>query len=182
MELYTRRLILRFWEEQDAPALYRQAKDPDIGYPAGWPAHKSIRDSVYVIRNVLSGAECYAVCLKEDDVPIGAIELKLHGHSNMTGVENECEVGYWIGKDYWGQGYIPEAAEELLRRAFEELSMVAVWCGYYVGNSNSKRVQEKLGFSYHHTCEKVFVPLLDVVRAEHINCMTVEMWRNRCCE
>lgn len=178
MKLYTRRLILRFWEEQDAPALYRQAKNPDIGYSAGWPTHNSVHDSLYVIRNVFSRAECYAVCLKENNVPIGAIELKLHGHSDMAGKENECELGYWIGKDYWGQGYIPEAAKELLRRAFEELSMTVVWCRYYAGNSNSKRVQEKLGFSY-RACKKVFVPMFDEIRVEHTSCMTVEMWRNR---
>ena len=49
---------------------------------------------------------------------------------------------------------MPKAAKELLRCAFEELPMVAVWCGYYAGNFNSQRVPEKLGFSYHHICKK----------------------------
>lgn len=70
-----------------------------------------------------------------------------------------------------------EAARELLRYGFEELGMTAIWCGYYDGNEKSKRVQEKLGFVYHHTCEKVPVPLFDEIRTGHTNYMTKEQWR-----
>ena len=62
----------------------------------------------------------------------------------MTDKDDECELGYWIGKPFWGQGLIPEAAKELLRYAFEDLGMRAVWCGYYEGNEKSRRVQETL--------------------------------------
>ena len=49
--LYTKRLILRHWEETDAESLYKYAKDPDVGPNAGWPAHKSIEESKEVIHN-----------------------------------------------------------------------------------------------------------------------------------
>lgn len=71
---------------------------------------------------------------------------------------------------------MPEAAGELLRRAFEELGMTTVWCGYYDGNQKSKRVQEKLGFVFHHTCDEVPVPLLNEVRVGHTSIMTKEHW------
>lgn len=64
--------------------------------------------------------ECYAVCLKENGKAIGAIELKLNGHTDMTDRDDECELGYWLGKPFWGQGIMPEATRELLRHAFEE--------------------------------------------------------------
>ena len=73
-------------------------------------------------------------------------------------------------------GYMPEAARELLRHGFEDLGMKKIWCGYYDGNDKSKRVQEKLGFVYHHTCEDVPVPLLHEVRIGHTNLMTKEHW------
>ena len=57
--------------------------------------------------------------------------------------ENEAEIGYWIGRPYWGQGLIPEAVRCLLKRCFEDLGMTAVWCGYYDGNTKSRRVMEK---------------------------------------
>ena len=177
--LKTDRLLLRPWDDADAEDLYQYARDPDIGPIAGWPTHKSVDDSLYAIKNVLCGKEAYAVCLKSDNRAIGAIELKLNGHTDMTDRDDECELGYWIGKPFWGQGLIPEAAAALLRHAFSDLGMRKVWCGYYDGNIKSKRVQEKLGFRYQRTTENVEVPLLGETRTGHVNCMTKEQWRNQ---
>ena len=127
----------------------------------------------------MNGPEAYAVCLKEDSKPIGAIELMLGGSSvNELKSADECELGYWIAKPFWGQGLIPEAARELLRRAFEDLGMSKVWCGCYEGNEKSKRVQEKLGFKYQYTRNDVFVPASDETRTEIMSCMTKEEWEN----
>lgn len=179
MILETERLILRPWEESDAQSLYEYAKDPDVGPIAGWPPHKSAEESLQVIKNVFHGAQCYAICEKDANIAIGAVELKLNGHTDMTDQEDECELGYWLGKPFWGRGYMPEAAGALIRHGFVNLKMSAIWCGYYEGNSKSKRVQEKLGFLYHHTCENVPVPLLHEVRTGHTNIMTKEQWENR---
>jgi len=176
MILQTERLILRPWCEADAESLYECAKDPDIGPIAGWPAHKSAEESLDVIKNVFTGKECYAICEKENNIAIGAIELKLNGHTDMTERDDECELGYWLGKAFWGRGYMPEAARELLRHGFEDVGMNTVWCGYYDGNEKSKRVQEKVGFVYHHTCDEVPVPLMNEVRIGHTNYMTKERW------
>lgn len=176
MEFRTERLILRPWKETDAESLFKYAKDPAIGPIAGWPPHKSIDESRGVINNIFCGQECYAVCLKTDNIAIGCIELKLNGRTHMTKRDDECELGYWIGKEFWGQGLIPEAARELIRHGFEDLNMNVIWCGYYDGNMKSKRVQEKLGFVYHHTCEEVPVPLMGETRIGHINYMTKEQW------
>ena len=175
----TERLVLRPWTEADAESLYKYAKDPDVGTPAGWPAHKSVEESLEIIKTVFTGKECYAICEKNSNKAIGAVELKLNGHTDMTERDDECELGYWLGKPFWGRGYMPEAAMELIRHGFEDLGMTTIWCGYYDGNEKSKRVQGKLGFQYHHTCNEVPVPLLNEVRVGHTNYMTVEMWKNR---
>lgn len=177
--LVTDRLILRPWEETDARDCYEYARDPEIGPPCGWQPHKNVEESLLSIRTVLSGPECYAVCLKKDGRAIGDIELKLHGRTDMTDREDECEVGFWLGKPFWGQGVMPEAVESILRRAFEKLGMRAVWCGYYDGNQKSARTQEKCGFVYHHTTEGLSLPLLNEVRVGHANLMTKERWRDR---
>lgn len=176
MTLETERLILRRWTDGDAESLFEYASDPDVGPAAGWPAHSSVEESLNVIRNVFTGSECYAICEKENGKAIGAIELKLNGHTDMTDRDDECELGYWIGKPFWGRGYVPEAAREILRHGFEDLGMRTIWCGYYDGNAKSKRVQEKLGFVHHHTCEAVEVPLLHEVRVGHTNMMTRQRW------
>ena len=176
MKLYTERLMLRPWDEKDAEDLFEYAKDPDIGPIAGWPPHKSIEESLNVIQNVLNSKECYAICEKENGKAIGSMALKLNGDTDMTERDDECELGYWIGKPFWGRGYVPEAAKEIIRHGFEDLGMSTIWCGYYDGNSKSKRVQEKVGFIYHHTCNEVPVPLMNEIRIGHTNYMTKEMW------
>lgn len=64
----------------------------------------------------------------------------------------------------------------MLRYAFQELGMNRIWCGYYDGNEKSKRVQEKLGFEYHHTSEGVEVSLLGEIRTGHVQLMTRQRW------
>lgn len=176
MQLQTERLILRPWKETDAESLYQYAKDPSVGPPAGWPPHASVENSLQVIRTVFTGPECYAICLKHDNTAIGAIELKLCGATDMTDRDDECELGYWIGRPFWGNGYVPEAARALLHRGFVELGMRVIWCGYYDGNEKSRRAQEKCGFSYHHTTEGLEVPLLNEVRTGHTSVLTREAW------
>jgi len=176
MVLETERLILRPWKESDAVSLFEYAKDDAIGPIAGWPPHTSVEESRNVIKHVLSAPQAYAVCLKTDTKPIGAIELKLKGHTDMTDRDDECELGYWIGKPFWGQGLIPEAAKEMIRHGFEELNMRAIWCGYYEGNTKSKRVQEKCGFTYFRTTDNIDIPLMGEKRTGHTNLLTKESW------
>ena len=176
MILETERLILRHWEESDADDMFRYAQDPDIGPIAGWPSHKSSEESRFVIANVVNGKEAYAICLKSDNKAIGCIELRPGDKSELANGDDECELGYWLGKPFWGQGIMPEASREILRHAFEDLGMSKVWCGYYDGNSKSKRVQEKLGFKYQKKNENIDVPLMKEKRAEHVNLMTREDW------
>ena len=175
MTFETERLILRPWREDDAESLYKYASDPEVGPKAGWPPHKSVEESLAIIQNVLSVPETYAVCLK-DGKAIGSIGLKMGDATDMTDRDDECELGYWIGRPFWGQGLIPEASRELLRHAFEELNMQAVWCGYYDGNTKSRRVQDKLGFVYHHTTEGLEVRLMNEIRTGHVMLMTKETW------
>ena len=177
MILETERLILRRWEDSDAESLYEYAKDPDVGPAAGWPPHRSIEESRDIIRNVLSGKEAYAVCLKTDHKAIGTIELRLNGHTDMTDRDDECELGYWLGKPFWGQGIMPEAVKEILRHAFEDIGMTKVWAGYYEGNIKSKRVQEKSGFRYQRKTENADVPQMHEKRTGYVSSMTADQWK-----
>lgn len=174
--LETPRLLLRPWQERDAESLYKYAKDPDVGPMAGWPMHTSVENSLNIIKTVFSAPETYAVCLKENGEAVGSIGLKFGDATDMTDREDECELGYWIGKPYWGQGMIPEAAKELIRHAFEDLHLRAIWCGYYDGNEKSRRVQEKCGFVYQHTAHSLEVPLLGEIRTGHTSLLTREDW------
>ena len=174
MILETERLILRPWCDDDAEELYTYASDPDVGPPAGWPPHTSVEHSRGIIRAVLSAPDTFAVCLKENGKPIGSIGFH---RNDLAEDDDEYELGYWIGKQFWGQGLIPEASREMLRYAFEYLGMNRIWCGYYDGNEKSRRVQEKLGFVYQRKTEGIEVSLLGEIRTGHANLMTKERWQ-----
>lgn len=176
MELRTERLLLRPWLESDAAELYKYAKDPQVGPIAGWPPHQCVEDSLAVIRTVFSVPETYAVVSKETGLPIGCIGLKTGDATDMTDKDDECELGYWLGVPYWGQGLMTEAAKEMIRHAFENCGMTKVWCGYYDGNYRSKRVQEKCGFIYQWTTDNVDVPLMHEKRKGHVSCITKDDW------
>lgn len=168
----TERLILRPWRETEAPVLFRYAADPDIGSAAGWPPHTSVENSLEIIRTVFSAPETYAVVLKDTCEPVGSCGIMFSDSLHSADMkQGEAEIGYWIGKPYWGQGLIPEAVRALLSRCFCDLALDAVWCGYYDGNTKSKRVCEKCGFRYHHTNNDIISPLGDK-RTEHFYIIT----------
>ncbi len=176
MQLETQRLLLRPWIESDSESLYEYAKDPDIGPITGWQPHKSVEDSRQIIKSVLSKPHTFAVCFRSDNKAIGCIGLKLGDDTDLTERDNECELGYWLGKPFWGQGIIPEAVREVLRYAFEDLDMTAVWCGYYDGNEKSKRVQHKCGFVYQFTSHDVDVLQMNEKRTGHVSLLTKQEW------
>ena len=176
--LQTDRLILRNWKESDAEALYEHAKDPAVGPMAGWPPHESVEHSREIIRTVFAAPETYAVILKDTGEPIGCAGIMPgEGMNKRAFGSYEAEIGYWIGRHHWGNGYAPEAVSMLLRRCFTQLGMSAVWCAYYDGNQKSRRVMDKCGFGYHHTETGKPSPLGDM-RTEHFMRMTKTEWEN----
>ena len=168
MELQTKRLILRPWQESDAESCYEYAKDPQVGPEAGWPMHTSVENSREIIREVLSADGTYAVVLKSTGKPVGCAGLTVGEACNMPVPEDEGEIGCWLGTPYWGQGIIPEAVKELIRYGFEDLGLKRIWYAYFDGNEKSKRVAEKCGFRYHHTNKDLEWKLLNKTVTEHV--------------
>ncbi|HFR3747345.1 TPA: GNAT family N-acetyltransferase [Streptococcus suis] len=172
----TPRLLLRPWTVDDAENLFALASHPEIGPRAGWPAHQSLEESRNVIETVFTQPETYALVDNITGKPVGAISLMIGGASKLTTSDKEAELGYWLGRDYWGQGLVPEAIRKLLCHAFETLKLKTVWCGYFEGNEQSRRAQEKCGFTYHHKLENVECLLIGEVRTEHVTRLTRASW------
>ena len=168
MELQTKRLILRPWQESDAESCYEYAKDPQVGPEAGWPVHTSVENSRETIKNVLSADGTYAVVLKASGKPVGCAGLTVGAASNLKLPEDEGEIGCWLGVPYWGQGIIPEAVQELSHYGWEDLGLKRIWYAFFDGNEKSKRVAEKCGFRYHHTNENLEWKLLNRTVTEHV--------------
>ena len=187
--LETERLTLRPWrmdDAADAQALFTYASSPDVGPAAGWQplgipfdAYRT-EESADIIRAVLSAPETYAVVLKRTDEPIGSIGLQKPCASviGTPGYQTPAlEIGYWIGKPYWGQGLIPEASRALMRHGFEDLDLQAIWGTHDVENVKSSRVMDKLGLRLVRVQPHVHMELLgDVWRDEAVRCITREEW------
>ena len=141
IKMETERLIFRSWQEADGRALYELAKDPMVASPCGWIAHTSIIESLACIKTIYTSPLCFAVTLKDGSL-IGCIELK------ETDREDVKEIGYYLGRAYWGHGYMSEAVSYLSQYAFDHLHVIKLRICYYEGNDRSKRVAEKCGFHY----------------------------------
>ncbi len=178
MELQTKRLIPRPWQVSDTEALYKYAPSVNVGPRGGWPCHTDVENSREIIKSVLSAPGTFAVILKETGEPIGNIGI-ITEKSDTRCIrmrENECEAGYRLGEPYRGMGLIPEALQELIRHAFEDLHLTTIWCGYYDGNHNSRRVQDECGFVYSHTEHDKPVPLINAVKTTHYTMLTADHW------
>lgn len=149
--LKTESLILRPFEKKDLKDFNEYAKVPGVGEMAGWAHHQSIEESEYVLDIFITGKKTFAIIEKASGKVIGSLGVERYDEK-LVGDEYKnlrCrEIGYVLNKDYWGRGYMPEAGHAVLEYCFETLELDAVFCGYFKRNTQSKRVNEKLGFSY----------------------------------
>ena len=142
----TSRIVLRPWRESDAEVLYRWASDPDVGPRAGWPPHKSVEESLEIIRTIFHSDHMWAIELKETGEPIGCIGYMVCGESNIGIGENDAEVGYWVARPYWNRGICTETLRLLIDYCFREKGFRTLWADYFPDNPASGKVMEHCGF------------------------------------
>ncbi len=145
--LETERLILRPPTAADAPDIVRFAGDWEVArFTARIPHPYGAADAEAWLAGIdaarAEGRELvFAIQGREDRAFMGAIGL------NIVRDENEAAAGFWLGRPYWGRGYVTEALERLLRFAFEELGLAQVRAAARPENPASIRVQEKAGMA-----------------------------------
>ena len=146
--LETERLILRVRTVADAEDIHAYASLPEVAYPAGFPPVKTLEDEVYYLEHILP--ECnqkenlpagYGIVVKGTDKVIGSVDF------NYRHADDVLELGYTLHPDYWGRGYVPEAARALIDLAFKELGLHKIELTCFGYNVQSQRVAEKLGFT-----------------------------------
>lgn len=143
--LETRRLVLRALQETDAPQMQSLAGDREIAattmtiphpYPDG-AAESFIRMQRDEFANRKSIS--FAITRPDDDLLIGMIGIMLSPE------DSRGEIGYWVGRPYWGQGFVTEAAGRVLQYGFEELGLNRIWALHFHTNPASGAVMRKLG-------------------------------------
>ena len=143
----TERLLLRPWRDSDAESLFKWASDPDVGPRAGWPPHKSVQESLEIIRTVFKDAtNTWAIEWKESGEAIGAMGYGPSCECALPAREGEPLCGYWVAKPYWNKGICTEALRLMISHIKETTTIKSLISGHFVDNPASGRVMEKCGF------------------------------------
>ena len=139
----TDRLVLRPPTLADAESIYQTyAGDPEVTRYLTWRPHTSIAQTLEFLTGCLEGWQGgrrfpYAITIKGSDSVIGMIEMRLEGF--------KADVGYGMGRAYWGNGYMTEVLCALIEWAMAQPSIYRVWAICDVDNIASARVMEKAG-------------------------------------
>jgi len=140
--LETKRLALRMPRLGDAKALAALANDRRIAEnTARIPHPYKLADAESFINGANKGATDAAFLITlGGKTTIGAC--------GVTTLDDQAELGYWLGVAHWGKGYATEALHAVIDYAFTDLDHQALNAGARVTNPASRRVLEKCGFQW----------------------------------
>jgi ribosomal-protein-alanine N-acetyltransferase len=144
----TERLHLRPLAPRDAEALFAIMSDAETMRFWDWAPFRELETVRDVIASQLAsmqaGEACYwAVCLRGTGHAIGTCDL-----SEMDRHHGRAEVGFAFHRAYWGNGYALEAMAAITEYAFSGMALVRLGARLHAGNDASRRLLERLGFSY----------------------------------
>lgn len=152
VQLETERLILRRATESDVkPAFKNWVNDERVTLFLTWQPHGTESITEQVFNSWISkyqNADYYQwiIELKDLGEPIGTIS----GH-HIDEVEQKIEIGYCIGYDFWGKGYMPEALKKVIEFLFNEVRPSKIVARHAKENPNSGKVMQKAGMKYFKT-------------------------------
>ncbi len=146
--LHTERLVLRPFTPEDAPAVAVLANDPEIAantlsfpYPyelrmaEEWIAGQPERWEKGELAN-------FAIVLRDGGEMVGSIGLIISAE------HGRAELGYWVGRAFWGAGYCTEAARAVVDFGFRVLGLNRVQAHHFTRNPASGRVLRKIGMRH----------------------------------
>jgi [ribosomal protein S5]-alanine N-acetyltransferase len=144
----TKRLIIRKLKKTDLKAMFHYAKNPNIGPRAGWRPHQNIEETSLILDWMIKEDEVFGITLKPMDTLIGTVGL--HARHSMHHLLSIRELGFVLDEPYWGQGLMVEASRALIDFGLNKMGLKKITCRHYKDNQQSKRVIEKLAFTYTH--------------------------------
>lgn len=178
VELRTERLVLRPWRESDLDDFFEYASVDGVGQMAGWMPHESREKSKSILDMFLAGKKVFAIEYAETGKVIGSLGIEKYNEADFPEyAELRCrELGFVLAKPYWGMGLMLEAVRRVLDWLFVDLDADAVFCGHFVRNAQSARVQEKCGF--HKVGEIMFETRMGTLEPTVVNIITMEAYIN----
>jgi len=176
--LSTDSLTLRPFVKEDLPEVLALVQDKEVAATTlniPYPCSKAEIHEWFdlQLRELEEGRGLrWAVCLTTTDELIGAMKLATHPEYESA------ELGYWIGKPYWGNGYASEAARLVVDYAFSTLELNRIEAHAMVENLSSAKILQKLGMQeegYHPQLIKKWDEFKDVKTYGLLR----EQWLNR---
>jgi len=136
------RVTLRAPTLDDAGALFEIASDPEVPRYMSWRPHRNVSETRSVITEVLNvgGETTRLIDLRDDGVVIGAIGWR-------RPQPHIVDFGYYLGRQWWGQGLMSEAVRLLLDSAESDPTVYRVSASCHVDNTASARVLERSGLA-----------------------------------
>ncbi|MEN3951059.1 GNAT family N-acetyltransferase [Iodidimonas sp. SYSU 1G8] len=143
----TVRLVLRPYKRADLPFIPALIGDWDV---ARWLSRapfpytdQDARDWLGISRRIRWWRRGlpYVMTRRDDGAVLGGIGVSF----------DDNEIGYWMGKPYWGNGYATEAVRGITERVFNRYGLKYLWAGVMPGNDKSCRVLERAGFGWQGT-------------------------------
>ena len=152
--LKTERLILRRFEEKDVQALFDILRDEEVNTFLPWFPCASLQQAQQELRHKYqkyyerpSGYR-YAVCLQQDNVPIGYVHV---------GDDDSHDLGYGLRKEFWHKGITTEAAKAVVAQLKKD-GCAYITATHDVQNPHSGDVMKKLGMTYRYSYEEQWQP------------------------
>lgn len=145
----TERLVLRTWQEQDAPDLLRLRSDPRVMATLGSP--QSEGDCIETYRRQSAHQRQHGFCSwvmhsKQAGRLIGTCGLQRAREA--LPIAGQIEIGWQLEYEYWGLGLAHEAALASLAWGFANLADDAIYAITSIGNSRSQSLMMRLGMEY----------------------------------
>ncbi len=132
------------WRDGDQNRMVALADDYDIwfnlsdGFPR--PYTRADAEAWVALQSSSEPAEHFAIC--DAAGPIGGAGLI----TRKGDLSHSAEIGYWLGKPFWGRGIATAAAKALTAYGFETLGLIRIDARVRNGNAASVRVLEKVGY------------------------------------
>jgi len=139
-------VALRWLTEADVGAIYAIFSDPEVMRYWSTPPMSDIAQARRLVADIHDGFRArrlfqWGVARLEDDRIVGTCTLFAINES-----QGRAEIGYALGREFWGRGYMNEALTTLLDFAFGSLSMRRLEADIDPRNAGSLRALERLGF------------------------------------
>lgn len=154
--LVTDRLILRRFAADDAQDMFNNwANDAEVCKFLDWLPHGTIETT----KNVLSvwvgnykNENCYNWAIEYNGHAIGSISVV-----NLNERHLWCEIGYCMGKEYWGKGLMTEALQAVIEYLFTKVGFNRIMAKHDIKNIGSGRVMQKSGMTFEGTMRQAKV-------------------------